>query len=55
MTHYSLEDDKHFHLSLVLGNICRLFFSLSHSHSSVVLYSLEWMPVHLFVAAAANS
>lgn len=40
MTYHSLEDDKHFHLTLVLGST-HMFFSLSHSHHSVVLYSLS--------------
>lgn len=42
MTHYSPEDDRHFHLPRVLGHVVLLFFSsLSHLWHSMALYSLK--------------
>lgn len=54
MTYHSLEDDKHFHLTLVLGSTHMfLFFKSLTPLCGTVL--TEQMLDLLFLAAAANS
>lgn len=57
VTHYSPEDDKHFHLTLVLGNMVLFFFSLQSliTLHGVVFTEAGCQIVSLMLSLKANT